>query len=293
MNIIFEVNGGIGKNIMATAVCKAIKTQYPNDKLIVVTAYNDVFINNPNVDRCFNFANLSYFHEEYIDGKEVKLCLQDPYRQTDFLKREKSLMQIWCEMFSIKYNGEMPEVFLTEREKNFYSKQFQTDKPLFVMQTNGGAENQTQKYSWARDIPSKNVGEVIEHFKNDFAIAHIRREDQIGYEFTTPIQGNYRSMVVLIAMSKMRLFIDSFAQHTAMALNLPSVVCWIVNSPRVFGYFTHKNIEANEFTNKPELVGSYIDKFDISGNLLQFPYNSEDEIFDTQKIIDAIESLKK
>lgn len=293
MNIIFQIDGGIGKNIMATAVCKAIKNQYPNDKLIVVTAYNDVFINNPNVDRCFNFGNLSYFHEEYIDGKEVKLCLQDPYRQTDFLKREKSLIQIWCEMNLIKYNGETPEIFLTEREKSFYSKQFVTEKPLFVMQTNGGAENQGHKYSWARDIPSKNVQEIIENYKNDFTIAHIRREDQLGYEFTTPIQGNYRSMVVLIALSSLRLFMDSFAQHTAMALNLPSVVLWIANSPKVFGYFQHKNIVANEFTTKPELVGSYIDKFDISGNLLQFPYNSEDEIFDTQKIIDSLESLKK
>jgi hypothetical protein len=293
MNIIFQIDGGIGKNIMATAVCKAIKTQYPNDKLIVVTAYNDVFINNPNVDRCFNFANLSYFFEEYVDGKEVKLCLQDPYRQTDFLKREKSLIQIWCEMNFIKYNGETPEIFLTEREKSFYSKQFVTEKPLFVMQTNGGAENQGHKYSWARDIPTKNVQEIIENYKNDYTIAHIRREDQLGYEFTTPIQGNYRSMVVLISMSGLRLFMDSFAQHTAMALNLPSVVLWIANSPTVFGYFQHKNIVANEFTTKPELVGSYIDKFDISGNLLQFPYNSEDEIFDTQKIIDSLESLKK
>jgi hypothetical protein len=293
MNIIFQIDGGIGKNIMATAVCKAIKTQYPNDKLIVVTAYNDVFINNPNVDRCFNFASLSYFHEEYIDGKEVKLCLQDPYRQTDFLKREKSLIQIWCEMNMIKFNGETPEIFLTEREKSFYSKQFVTEKPLFVMQTNGGAENQGHKYSWARDIPTKNVQEIIENYKNDYTIAHIRREDQLGYEFTTPIQGNYRSMVVLISMSGLRLFMDSFAQHTAMALNLPSVVLWIANSPTVFGYFQHKNIVANEFTTKPELVGSYIDKFDISGNLLQFPYNSEDEIFDTQKIIDSLESLKK
>ena len=31
MNIIFQVDGGIGKSILATAVCKAIKTQYPND----------------------------------------------------------------------------------------------------------------------------------------------------------------------------------------------------------------------------------------------------------------------
>ena len=39
MNIIFQIDGGIGKNIAATAVCKAIKAQYPKDKLIVITGY--------------------------------------------------------------------------------------------------------------------------------------------------------------------------------------------------------------------------------------------------------------
>ena len=37
MNIIFQIDGGIGKSIAATAVCKAIKAQYPNDKLIVIS----------------------------------------------------------------------------------------------------------------------------------------------------------------------------------------------------------------------------------------------------------------
>lgn len=39
MNIIFSIQGGMGKSIMATAVCKAIKKQYPDSTLIVVTGY--------------------------------------------------------------------------------------------------------------------------------------------------------------------------------------------------------------------------------------------------------------
>jgi len=293
MNIIFEINGGIGKNIMATAVCKAIKTQYPDSKLIVVCGYPDVFINNPNVDRCFAMQNLSYFYEEHIEGKDIKLCIQDPYKQTDYLKGEKSLIQIWCEMFLIKYNGEQPEIFLTDREKTFYGQKFTSEKPIMVIQTNGGAEQQGVKYSWARDIPTNVVKAVIEKYKDEYQIAHIKREDQFTYENTIPITDSFRSIVTLISLSAKRLFMDSFGQHTAAALNMPSTVLWIVNKPMVFGYFIHKNIKALPFTKKPELIGSYLEKFNISGDLLQFPYNSEDEIFDTKEILDSLESIEK
>jgi hypothetical protein len=54
MKIIFQVDGGIGKSVAATAVCKAIKAQYPNDELIVVTGYPQVFICNPGI-KVFHF----------------------------------------------------------------------------------------------------------------------------------------------------------------------------------------------------------------------------------------------
>jgi hypothetical protein len=62
VNIIFQIDGGIGKSIAATAVCKAIKKQHPNDKLLVLTGYPEVFLCNPYVDRAYSFNNLSYFY---------------------------------------------------------------------------------------------------------------------------------------------------------------------------------------------------------------------------------------
>jgi hypothetical protein len=81
---------------------------------------------------------------------------------------------------------------------------------------------------------------------------------------------------------------DSFAQHVAAGLGLASTVCWIANKPEVFGYEVHDNIVHNPFTKKPELRNSFLGKFNIGGDLLEFPYNSENEIFNSQAIIDSI-----
>ncbi len=77
--IIFSVNGGIGKSIAATAVCKAIKRQYPNDELIVLTGYPEVFVNNPNTDRYYNSADTQYFYTDHVAGKDNIFMLQEPY----------------------------------------------------------------------------------------------------------------------------------------------------------------------------------------------------------------------
>jgi uncharacterized phage-like protein YoqJ len=71
-NIIFQIDGGIGKSIMATAVCEAIKNQYPKDQLIVITSYPEVFLCNPHVDKCLSHNNLNYFYQDFIEGKKVK-----------------------------------------------------------------------------------------------------------------------------------------------------------------------------------------------------------------------------
>jgi hypothetical protein len=289
MNIIFQISGGIGKCVMATAVCEAIKKQYPESKLVVVSGYSDVFLNNPFVDRAFNFGGFSYFYEEFIENKEFKIFAHDPYVQTEHVNQNEHLIKTWCEMFGVKYSGELPKIYLTGREVSFFKQKYISDKPIMIIQTTGGGDSNL-KYSWARDIPYQNVVDVINEFKNEYNILHIKRDDQLGYENTYPVTDSFRSLVVGISLSNKRLFMDSFAQHVAAGLELASTVCWIANKPEVFGYDIHNNIVSNPFTLKPELRNAYLTKFNIGGELIEFPYNSESEIFDTNTIID---SLKK
>ena len=287
MNIIFQINGGIGKCILATAVCKVIKKKYPESNLIVVSGYPDVFLNNKEVHRSYVFNGLSYFYDEYIDGKDFLIFANDPYLETGHIRQDEHLLKTWCEMFGLEYDGETPSINLTTREVKYFQNKFATEKPIMLLQTSGGAQTD-HKYSWARDLPSTVVVKVIEYFKNDYTIVHIRREDQLSYNDTISITDTFRALCVLLTMSTKRLLIDSFAQHAAAALELPATVCWVSNKPEVFGYDLHDNISANKFTNKPELRNAYLSKFNIAGELIEFPYNSEDEIFDTEAIIESL-----
>lgn len=290
-NIVFNINGGIGKCVAATAVCAAIKKQYPDHNLIVVSGYPDVFINNPNVNKTFAFGQTSYFYQDYIKDKEVKIFFHDPYLTTDYVKRKKHLTQIWCELYGIKYNGELPEIFLTPREIDFFHKQVNVQKPILLMQTNGGGDA-NKKYSWARDIPASVVMPIIEHFRNEYDIVHVRREDQQEYPNTIRLTAPFRQVVATSLLSSKRLVMDSFLQHALAALRLPAVACWIVNSPLVFGYDLHTHITAGAFTKEPELRNAYIEQFNIGGDELEFPYNNEQEIFDAKAIISALENTQ-
>jgi hypothetical protein len=197
-NIIFNIEGGIGKSIMGTAVCEAIKNQYPNDRLIVITAYPEVFLCNPHVEKCFNFNQLAYFYKEFIEEGNFQAFMHNPYLETSFIQRTEHLLETWCSMFGIKYNNEQPRLYLTQREIDFYSLQFRSDKPIFILQTNGGAGNQEIKYSWSRDIPVSVAQTVVNEFKDEYNILHIRRNDQIHLENTTPIHADFRALFGLI-----------------------------------------------------------------------------------------------
>lgn len=287
MNIIFQINGGIGKVIASTAICVSIKKQYPDAKLIVVSGYPDVFLGNPNVDRAYAFGQQAYFYKEYIENQEVIVFGHDPYLEAKHIKQEEHLIETWCKLYGLPVTNTVGELFLTQREMDFFSKKFVSDKPILLLQTNGGAESD-QKYSWARDIPSYVVENVINEFKEQYNIVHIRRDDQLQYEGTFGVSDTFRALLVLISISEKRLLMDSFGEHAAAALNKPSTVLWVANSPNVFGYDLHTNIVANSETTKPELRNAYLGKYNISGDPVEFPYNNESEIFNVDAVIASL-----
>jgi ADP-heptose:LPS heptosyltransferase len=191
-------------------------------------------------------------------------------------------------MFKVDYRGELPEIFISEAEKQYFTQFYKVDKPIMVIQPNGGAAGQPLKYSWTRDIPQPTIEEVIRYFKNDYAILHIKREDQFVYEDTLQALDDFRSIAILLSLSKKRLLIDSSVMHIAMALNLPSVVTWVGTNPNVFGYHTNTNITANTPTKEIMLDHSHYSKYLLFQDMTSIPYNDLNEIFDVNQIIDSI-----
>jgi len=219
-HIIFHVEGGIGKNIMATAVAEAITKAHPDRKLIVVSSWAAAWVNNPHVERFYLIGGTPYFFEDYIKGKDTWIFKSEPYHHHDFLNGRRYLADIWCEQLGVPYNGELPTIVLSKNEKDNMARKLRGfGKPIFALQTNGGGP-QDYPVSWVRDVPLSNISEVIEEVNKEYKIIHIRREDQLeikGIDFIqTP---NVRDLFALLDYSHNRLLIDSFAQHACVALD--------------------------------------------------------------------------
>ena len=89
--VVFHVDGGVGKNIMGTAVVKAIKNTLGDEwKIVVVSAYEAVWQNNPYIYRVYNFNNTAYFFDNYIRDKEVIIQAKDNRESESKLLREHS-----------------------------------------------------------------------------------------------------------------------------------------------------------------------------------------------------------
>ena len=287
-NVIFTIEGGLGKSIMATAILKVIKKEHKKANIIVITGYPDVFIGNPNVNKVLHQQQAVGLYKSYIQNKDTKVFISDPYSTSDFITESNHLLKIWCDMYGLKYNGELPEIFLSKGEKEYFAPFYKLDKPIMAIQPNGGALGQPLKYSWTRDLPASIVNEVVSQFKDNYAILHIKRDDQLTYENTIGALDSWRSIAIMLTLSTKRLLIDSSSMHVATALNLPSVVGWIGTNPKVFGYDLHTNIIANEPTKEINVESNSYTKHLLYEDISTLPYNNFNEIFDTQRIINAL-----
>ena len=288
MNIIFQIDGGLGKSIMATAMVKVIRKRYKNAHIVVVTAYPDVFLNNPHINECFRLDQMGGAYLKYVKDQDCKIFAEDPYRNSSFLTEKEHLYKTWCKVYGLHYNNEQPELYLSQPEIDYYKPFYNIEKPIMVIQPNGGPQGQGFNYSWTRDIPQPTVNEIIQHYKNDYTIVHVKREDQYKYPDTLHALDGFRSIAILLQLSKKRLLIDSFSQHLAAAMGMKSTVCWVTTKPKVFGYKLHDNILANPFTKQPQIQNSVYQPFNLAQDISSIPYNDLKEVFNVNKIVESI-----
>ena len=98
----------------------------------------------------------------------------------------------------------------------------------------------------------------------------------------------FRSIAILLQLSKKRLLIDSFGQHLSASLGIKSTVCWVTTKPKVFGYSLHDNIVSNPFTKEPQIQNSIYSPFNLAQDISSIPYNDLKEVFNVEKIIESI-----
>lgn len=283
--IVLQIEGGIGKNVMATAVARAISNKHADRKLLVVTSYPEIWDCNPRVYRVFRYGNISYFYNDFVYKKDTIFFLQDPFLHSDVICRKKHVTQAWCELCGVEWDGYMPELYFTKNESDFVLSMIKKDRPIMLMQPFGGGYRKSTQYSWARDISPIVAQEIADEMSKDYRIIQIRREDQIGLENVEYMSADPRRLALSIIHSDKRLFIDSYMQHAAAALSRPSTVVWVASSPITNGYGIHKNIVC-DFEPGCQKDCLY-EPFDLTGNPIQLATPS-DMIFDKEEIIKSI-----
>jgi hypothetical protein len=291
--LIFNPEGGLGKVIASTAVTRNIKATYPERKIIVVTPWPEVYLNNPDVYRVFRSGVIPYFYKDYIEGRETIVLKGEPYYNTGHIYNNQVLAESWCKTHNIEWDGiNTPLLSYTPAEVERISNQFTRSKPTLLLQTNGGMfhDNETG-YCWTRDIPTEQAQILVDNLKEQYHILHATRPNCPTLHGVEALpEMDKRTLMLLPAIVQQRILIDSCLQHAAAAFDVESSVLWVGTHPEVFGYEVHKNFKpAIEPIKEQNTAGidSFLFDYDFSGPAHEFPYPQPD-IFNLQDIFDSV-----
>jgi ADP-heptose:LPS heptosyltransferase len=295
---VFHVEGGIGKNIVASSVVRCIKNTYPDRQLIVVCSYPEVFIHNPNVYRVYKLGNCPYFYEDYIRDRDTLVFKHEPYNSHEVITDKNNLAKAWCKSLQIDFDENKPELYFNQVEQQnaqLLAQGYSNNKPLVAIQINGGFGTQPKhiNFNWFRDIPPRYVIPIIKKYKDKFTFVQIRTGNQIQLDNCVQVDLSIRELFLLLSQCKTALTIDSMTQHVMAAFNKPSLVCWVGNSPIVFGHNLHTNIESN-FKFELDNPESYLDPYPLQTQGHQCPSNYDvNTLFDQEKIEEEFSKLLK
>lgn len=285
---LFHIEGGLGKHVAATAVAKCIKNNHPDRELLVVCAYPEIFLNLTFINKVFRIGNTPYFYQDYIKNQDTLIFKHEPYFTTEHIGKKMPLIENWCKLYGLDYLGEQPELVFNVRQLQYGYKKWVRQKPVMVIQTNGGPLQQDLPYSWTRDIPYPIAESLVNCYSKDYHIIQVCRHEENkiqGCEHVIDPMSNME-LFSLLLISQKRILIDSCLQHASAALGRKSTVLWIGTSPKLFGYDLHDNITAI-IDDNIKLPDSYLFDFSFNGALHECPL-IDFNIFDMDSIIYSI-----
>lgn len=288
--LVWHIEGGLGKNVAATALLPALKKKYKNRKIILVVSYPEVFLNNPNVDRVYRVGMTPYFYDDYILDKDTIVFKHEPYFQTNHILKKTHLNKNWADLLGIDYKDELPELHFNMVQNNFQYT-WQREKPVMLVHTAGGLfQGQQLSYAWTRDMPIEYANWIAQEYSSKYHIIQVCRDNAPhipGAEVINQAMTNME-LFSLVQASEKRVLIDSSLQHAAAAMNKPSTVLWIGTSPENFGYKMHQNVKAQQPANGTKLVDAYLFDASFEGVPHECPYKDVNEMFNLDQIKAAI-----
>jgi hypothetical protein len=305
-NLIFIVSGGIGRNIFATAVIRNLKKAYPNKRIFVICGTQEVFFNNPNVNRVYSFNTVQHLYEDYIFKNDDTCIVEvEPYRHPDYMNNNMHIVKAWCDLLNIECDSIVPELYFTVNESNMakaYLSKF--NKPLVLLQHIGGAIPQkaddkmqaiaSELNMYRRSLREETTQKIVDQLIADgYAVGSVQADTQFQPKNTEKIQFPIRAIMALIPHVDSIICIDSFLQHACAALNKKALVLWAGTNPEKLGYELHTNLRRNVCaTPECHRPNSYAFDMQPNGAVWDCPFSDVCRNYEAETIINAFKEMK-
>lgn len=297
---LISVEGGLGKNVMFTAILPELKKKY--DEIYIVSPYFDVFKSCSLVTDAFPHGQGGLYQELVLDP-ECDVLWKEPYSNQKFIKKECHLFEAWAEELGIsltkpgneyepildKIGEEFPQVEELAKQKaeelgefilvqfcggqSPLSPQVQPDgKPIVY---NDHAEAIKRNYYKGQKL----IDELIKENPN-CKIVHFALPNEPSYKNAIKLEVPYLTYPLLAEKAKMIVCTDSSLQHLTTGKNKNVTVIWGETRPEHFGYSCNTNICAKNVINSQP----YFKPLGISPSIVKMPEPAE--------IIETIKSKK-
>jgi ADP-heptose:LPS heptosyltransferase len=166
--ILFRVSGGLGKNILGTAVAKQIRLEYPGAIVHVQASYPRAFTALSGIDRIYGYQANPDFRDVH---QEYEIIAPEPYLDLEYRKKNRHLVDAWCDMAGVRPpNKKAGEINLSSREREYAKLRCQRpmEKKLIAVQFFGGTSyysaqdagnpHQSKHY---RDLSREKAQEIV------------------------------------------------------------------------------------------------------------------------------------
>ena len=268
---VVTVEGGLGKNVMFTAMLKELAKKY--EKIYVLSPYFDVFKACPYVTDAFPMGQVSTLYQQLCLSDDCDVLWKEPYTNQKFIKKQVHLFDAWAEELGITLSQKAmdmtPEISrytelpLVKTQTEELLKQLNGQKFILIQLCGGQSPLAPQLDKDGKLIPynDHNEGlkrnyyrgqELVDLLKKTYPehrILHFALPNEPSYEGADKVQAPYLVFHALCKHADKVVCTDSSLQHLATGVCKDVTVIWGETRPEHFGYSCNKNICAKNVMN--------------------------------------------
>ena len=292
---LINVEGGLGKNVMLTAILAELKEQGGYDEIYVISPYNDVFKTCSAVTDSFPPGQGTLYQELVLDP-DCDVLWKEPYSNQRFIKKQCHLFDAWMEEFGFElskpageYTPQLDKIadIFPQLAQLAQGKKDEWGYNYCIVQFSGGQSPLSQlqdqngnliPYSNAQEAIKRNypkgqqvVDRLREKWGPETTIVHFALPNEPTYRGTVRIEAPYLTYPLLADKAKEIVCIDSSLQHLTTGVNDNITVIWGETRPEHFGYACNRNVCAQHVLNSQP----YFKPLGVSPSIVRMPEPEE------------------